>query len=88
MNRNYSLHIDESVLSRAQLYAQSKGISLSSIIEAFLAKWTKEQSLEEKLNNFPISSKVKSLAGRMKTNADAIDFDQLRDEYLKEKSPL
>ncbi len=88
MNSNYSLYIDDSVLSRAQVYAQLKGISLSSIIESFLSKWTKEQSLEEKINKFPISNEVRSLAGRMKINANTVDLDLLRDDYLKEKYAL
>ncbi len=88
MNSNYSLYIDDSVLNRAQVYAQLKGISLSSIVESFLSKWTKEQSLEAKINNFPISNKVRSLSGRMNANAEAIDFDLLKDEYLTEKYAL
>ena len=88
MNGNYSLTIDDSVLHKALFYAEAKGVNLSSIIESFLSRWTREQTVKEKINNFPISQKVKSLAGRMKTDGNSLDWDVQKEMYFKEKYGL
>ncbi len=88
MSGNFSLHINDSVLNSAQVYARLKGVSLSAVIEDFLAKWTREQSLEEKIANFPISNQVNSLAGRIKVDHQSVDWEKQRKEYLNEKYAL
>ncbi len=88
MNSNYSLHIDDSLLHRARTYAQLKGLNLSVVIEGLLSKWTKEQSIEEKIANFPISAKVSSLAGRIATTNQTDDWKSRKEEYLREKHGL
>lgn len=40
-----------------------------------------EETLEDKINNFPISDKVKSLSGRLKVGGNAIDWDKEKEEY-------
>lgn len=84
---DYSLHISNAVLRKALVCAESKGTNQSAVVESLLAQWTTEQTLEEKINNFPISDKVKSLAGRIKTSK-AVDWEQQKDEYFKEKYGL
>lgn len=46
------------------------------------------KSVEDKINDFPISDKVKSLSGRLKVDGNDIDWDKEREEYYREKYAL
>ena len=87
MERNTVLHINDAVLHTAFKYAESKGMDLSAMVESFLIQMV---SIDEKtkVRNFPISDKVKSLAGRMKVDASHLDFEKEKENYMKEKYGL
>jgi hypothetical protein len=59
MNTKLTLTIEQSIIEKAKKYANSKGRSLSGIIENYLKAITKEENLE-KVELTPI---VKSLKG-------------------------
>ena len=48
-------------------------------------KWVSKPSLEEKIKNFPISKEVKSLAGHLHIDGNAMDWDKEREHYLADK---
>ena len=87
MERNTSLHINESVLHNAFQYAESKGMDLSAIVESFLVRMLTVNE-KDKISNFPISDRVRSLAGRMKSEVVLPDDKKAKEDYLKEKYDL
>lgn len=87
MERNTSLHINESVLHNAFQYAESKGMDLSAIVESFLVRMLTVNE-RDKISNFPISDRVRSLAGRMKSEVVLQDDKKAKEDYLKEKYDL
>jgi len=87
MERNTSLHINESVLHNAFQYAESKGMDLSAIVESFLVRMLTVNE-KDKISNFPISDRVRSLAGRMNPEVVLPDDKKAKEDYLKEKYDL
>lgn len=87
MERNTSLHINESVLHNAFQYAESKGMDLSAIVESFLVRMLTVNE-KDKISNFPISDRVRSLAGRMNPEVVLQDDKKAKEDYLKEKYDL
>ena len=87
MERNTSLHINESVLHNALQYAESKGMDLSAIVESFLVRMLTVNE-KDKISNFPISDRVRSLAGRMNPEVVLQDDKKAKEDYLKEKYDL
>ena len=83
-----ALHIDNVVLHEASLHAKEQGVDLSVVIESFLKRWISKPSLEDKIRKFPISKEVKSLAGHLKMEGNAIDWEKEKDNYLIEKYGL
>ena len=88
MNGNMRLHINDAVLHNAFLYAEEKGVDLSVVVENFLKRLTISVKKEDKITNFPVSPKVKSLAGRVKIKSGSKDWEHEKDEYFKEKYGL
>ena len=58
MDTKLTLKLDENIIAEAKLYAKSKQISLSVLIENYLKKLTTEKKSEEE-----ITPLVKSLSG-------------------------
>lgn len=87
MERKTVLHINDAILHTAFKYAESKGMDLSAIIESYLVRMVSMEE-KEKIKNYPISDKVRSLAGRMKANASLFDLENEKEKYLKEKYGL
>ena len=87
MERNTSLHINESVLHNAFQYAESKGMDLSAIVESFLVRMLTVNE-KDKISNFPISDRVRSLAGRMNPEVVLQEDKKAKEDYLKEKYDL
>lgn len=81
------LKVNDTILRQAMAYTERKGLDLSVLIENLLLKWTKEQALEEKIKNYPISDEIKKLQGCLKVEGD-FDYDKAKDEYFKEKYSL
>jgi len=58
MDTKLTLKLDKEIINRAKVYAESKKISLSKLIESYLQLLTKENSTKEE-----ISPLVESLSG-------------------------
>ena len=87
MENNMTLHINNAILHQAFQYADAKGVNLSQIIESFLLNLVHVDK-EERLKNFPISDKVKSLATRIQKETQNIDWEKEKEEYLMQKYGL
>lgn len=82
MNAKLTLTIEEEIISKAKLFAKSKGQSLSAVIENYL-KVIVDKEIEGKAIKTPI---VKSLRGSFKAPKD-FDYKKeltkkLSDKYL------
>ena len=87
MENNMILHINNAVLHQAYQYADAKGLNLSQIVESFLLNLIHVKK-GENIKNFPISDKVKSLSKRIRQDALGIDYEEEKEEYLKQKYGL
>lgn len=79
MDTKLTLKLDKEIIDRAKLYAESKKISLSKLIESYLHLLTKENSTEEE-----ISPLVESLSGVISLPQQYDDKDDYAD-YLTQK---
>lgn len=61
MKSKVTLTIEKDLIEEAKLYAKSKGISLSKLIESYLRILT-----IEKKNSYKLSSEIKALKGAIK----------------------
>ena len=79
MDTKLTLKLDKEIINRAKLYAESKKISLSKLIESYLQLLTKESSTKDN-----ISPLVESLSGVIelpKNYNDKVDYT----DYLTKK---
>ena len=79
MDTKLTLKLDKEIINRAKLYAESKKISLSKLIESYLQVLTKESSSKE-----TITPLVESLSGVIelpKKYDDKVDYT----DYLTKK---
>jgi hypothetical protein len=79
MDTKLTLKLDKEIINRAKLYAESKKISLSKLIESYLHLLTKESSTEDN-----ISPLVESLSGVIELPKNYDDKDDYTD-YLSQK---
>ena len=79
MDTKLTLKLDKEIINRAKLYAESKKISLSKLIESYLQLLTKENSTKEE-----ISPLVESLSGVITLPKKYDDKDDYTD-YLTQK---
>lgn len=79
MDTKLTLKLDKEIIDRAKLYAESKKISLSKLIESYLHLLTKENSTKEE-----ISPLVESLSGVISLPQQYDDKDDYAD-YLTQK---
>ncbi|MET4083860.1 hypothetical protein ABIB40_003833 [Pedobacter sp. UYP30] len=79
MDKKLTLSLNESIIEVAKEYAKSNSISLSKLIESYLASLTKKKETETE-----ITPLVKSLSGVIKLNQD-FDFKDAYTDYLIEK---
>lgn len=81
------LHIDNALLHKAFSYTRSQGLDLSAILEDFLIQLIShsQSSVEEKIRKVKISNEVKSLAGRLNLEGNAVDWDEAKQAYFREK---
>ena len=79
MDTKLTLKLDKEIINQAKLYAESKKISLSKLIESYLQMLTKENS-----NSDNISPLVESLSGVIELPENYEDKDDYAD-YLKQK---
>lgn len=79
MDTKLTLKLDKEIINRAKLYAESKKISLSKLIESYLQILTNESSTKDN-----ISPLVESLSGVIELPKNYDDKDDYTD-YLTQK---
>lgn len=80
MDAKLTLKLDKSVIEEAKIYAKNQGVSLSSIIENYLALLTNKKKSKE----IEISPLVKSMSTGVKVPKD-FDIKKEYRKYLEEK---
>ena len=81
METKLTLRLNDHVIEKAKIYAQSHKISLSKMIESYLDSLTNQKGVEEKKSITPL---VESLGGVMDVPAD-FDYKKEYRDYLEEK---
>ena len=79
MDTKLTLNVDKSVIERAKEYAKSHKISLSKLIESYLASLTNKKSQETE-----ITPLVESLIGVIELDKD-FNYKNGYSDYLMEK---
>ncbi|MBL7473723.1 DUF6364 family protein [Robertkochia sediminum] len=79
MDKKLTLSLDRSIIEKAKSYAKANNISLSKLIESYLASLTKPSSPKDE-----ISPLVKSLSGVITMDKD-FDENEAYTDYLIEK---
>lgn len=78
MNTKLTLNVDKAVIELAKAYAKSKKISLSRLIESYLASLT-----SQKRDDFEITPLVESLSGVIKIDSDSDYKEEYSDHVTK-----
>jgi len=81
METKLTLRLNGNVIERAKIYAKSRKISLSKMIESYLDSLTRENKSDNEINITPL---VESLSGVIDLPAD-YDYKSEYSEYLNEK---
>ena len=79
MDTKLTLNIDKNVIEKAKAYAKSQKISLSRLIESYLASL-----ISQKSKDIDISPLVESLSGVIELDK-GFDYKQKYTDYLIEK---
>lgn len=79
MDSKLTLSVNKSLAEKAKLYARSQGRSLSDLVESYFKLLTRD---EEEFN-LPISSKLKSMKGALKVDAEYNYKKELSDSLSK-----
>ena len=79
MDTKLTLNVDKNVIEKAKAYAKSQKISLSRLIESYLASL-----ISQKSKDIDISPLVESLSGVIELDKD-FDYKQRYTDYLIEK---
>lgn len=81
METKLTLRLNDNVIERAKIYANSHKISLSKMVESYLDSITKQKEVEKKTSITPL---VESLSGVIDLPSD---FDYKKDyrDYLEKK---
>jgi hypothetical protein len=79
MDTKLTLNLDKNVIEKAKAYAKSQKISLSRLIESYLASL-----ISQKSKDIDISPLVESLSGVIELDKD-FDYKQKYTDYLIEK---
>ena len=81
METKLTLRLNESVIEKAKIYAKSRKISLSKMIESYLDSLTRENKTDNKTIITPL---VESLSGVIDLPSD-YDYKKEYVDYLTEK---
>jgi hypothetical protein len=81
METKLTLRLNDNVVERAKIYARSRKMSLSKMIESYLDNITQPKEAEKKISITPL---VESLSGVINLPAD-FDYRQGYRDYLEEK---
>jgi hypothetical protein len=79
MDTKLTLKLDKEIINRAKLYAESKKISLSKLIESYLQVLTKESSSKETIT--PLVERLSGVIELPKNYNDKVDYT----DYLTKK---
>lgn len=79
MDTKLTLRLDNNVIEKAKIYAKNHNISLSKMIETYLASVTSNKGSKEE-----ITPLVESLSGVMELPAD-YDYKKERGDYIINK---
>ena len=79
MDTKLTLKLDKEIINRAKLYAESKKISLSKLIESYLQVLTKESSSKENIT--PLVESLSGVIKLPKNYDDKVDYT----DYLTKK---
>jgi hypothetical protein len=79
MNTKLTLNIDKSVIKNAKIYASSRHISLSRLVEEYLRSLSSGSD-----NSIPVAPLTKELSTIIK-NKPAIDQQEIIEDYLISK---
>jgi len=79
MDTKLTLNVDKNVIEKAKAYAKSQKISLSRLIESYLASL-----ISQKSKDIDISPFVESISGVIELDKD-FDYKQEYTDYLIEK---
>jgi hypothetical protein len=79
MDTKLTLKLDKEIINRAKLYAESKKISLSKLIESYLQVLTKESSSKENIT--PLVESLSGVIELPKNYNDKVDYT----DYLTKK---
>ncbi len=79
MDKKLTLSLNQSIIENAKIYAKSNNVSLSKLIESYLATLTRKTKKKSE-----ITPLVKSLSGVIDLPAD-FDIKEAYSEYLMEK---
>ncbi|MBV6643573.1 MAG: hypothetical protein KI791_22830 [Cyclobacteriaceae bacterium] len=79
MDTKLTLNLDKAVIDKAKAYAKSQKVSLSRLIESYLASITSKETKESE-----ITPLVESLRGVIKLDKD-FDIKESYTDYLMEK---
>ncbi|HHE40266.1 MAG: hypothetical protein DRI97_10065 [Bacteroidetes bacterium] len=79
MNTKLTLNVDKAVIEQAKAYAKSQKISLSRLIETYLASLT-----SQKRDDFEITPLVESLSGVIKIDNN-YDYKEEYSDHLTKK---
>ena len=87
MDQDITLHINSHVLEEATLYARTKGIDLSSLVENLLRKLTKSKRTECIRPLHQLDPRVQQLVGVVPLSGDEVglDGDHSKDIYLEKE---
>ena len=79
MDTKLTLKLDKEIINRAKLYAESKKISLSKLIESYLQVLTKESSSKENIT--PLVESLSGVIELPENYDDKVDYT----DYLTKK---
>ena len=79
MNTKLTLSLNKEIIIEAKAYANSKGISLSKLVEDFLT--FKLQMENEKYDELELDSWLKDISGIVKSDNDHLSYKELREFY-------
>jgi hypothetical protein len=82
MDSKLTLKLDKSVIEQAKEYAKNNQVSLSRLIENYLASLTQKKNSKKK--EIEITPFVKSISGSVKLPKD-FDYEKVKYEHLMEK---
>jgi len=84
MDAKLTLKLDKNVIEKAKVYAAEHQHSLSLLVENYLKAITKIEE-KDKIDEFEISSFVKSFTIGKGSVPENFDYKKAREEYLTEK---